>query len=240
MTRRWLVLRLQAPLMALGDVTIDHVAPTRDFPSTSMLTGLVANALGWHWSERNAHQALQDRLIFGARRDREGTTLSDIQNAKLNKTDRGWTTHGNPEGRKGATFDAPHRRQREYFADAALRVVLSLQPEHNRPTLDEVAAAFDKPARPLFLGRKSCLIAAPILEESPARWVDAPTAYSALSAIPGETPTLRAQWPVGHGPKIGESVDCIRDVADMRNWLTGLHGGSRRVIEGWVKPVTAK
>ena len=52
MTRRWLVLCFRAPLMALGDITIDQVGPTRDFPSASMLTGLLANALGWHWSER--------------------------------------------------------------------------------------------------------------------------------------------------------------------------------------------
>ena len=240
MTRRWLVLRFQAPLMALGDVTIDQVGPTRDFPSASMLTGLIANALGWHWSERNTHQALQDRLVFAARRDREGSTLLDIQNAQLNKTDRGWTTHGRPEERKGASYDAPHRRQREYCADSSLRIVLSLQPETDWPTLDEVAGALDKPARPLFLGRKSCLIAAPILEEPPARWVDAPTAYTALSAIPGDTRPLRAQWPAGHGPETGEGVDCVRDVADMRNWLTGLHGGSRRVIEGRVVPATSE
>ncbi len=234
---RWLVLRFQAPLMALGGVAIDQVGPTRDFPSTSMLTGLIASALGWHWSDRSNHQLLQERLVFAARRDREGATLEDIQNARLKKTDRGWTTHGKPEERKGASFNAPHRRQREYYADSALRIVVALEPEHDTPTLDEIAAALDRPARPLFLGRKSCLISVPILDPPPTRWVDAPTAHSALLAVPaGECGAIRAQWPEGQGPETGGSVDCIRDIADMRNWLTGLHGGSRRVIEGWVKP----
>lgn len=71
MIHRWLVVRLEAPLMAFGGVAVDQVGPTRDFPSASMLTGLFANALGLHWSDRTAHQALQDRLIFGARRERE-------------------------------------------------------------------------------------------------------------------------------------------------------------------------
>ena len=71
MSQRWLVIRLQAPLMAFGGVAVDQVGPTRDFPATSMLTGLFANALGLHWSDRMAHQALQDRLIFAARRERE-------------------------------------------------------------------------------------------------------------------------------------------------------------------------
>lgn len=68
--RRWLVLRLEAPLLAFGGVTIDHVGITRDFPAQSMLTGLLANALGWERTEWEKHQALQDRLVFAARRDR--------------------------------------------------------------------------------------------------------------------------------------------------------------------------
>ena len=46
-TRRWLVLQLEAPLVAFGGVTIDHIGVIRDFPALSMLTGLFANALGW-------------------------------------------------------------------------------------------------------------------------------------------------------------------------------------------------
>jgi CRISPR system Cascade subunit CasD len=70
--RRWLILRLQAPLLAFGGVAIDHVGVTRDYPALSMLTGLLANALGWERTEWKRHQVLQDRLIFAARRDRRG------------------------------------------------------------------------------------------------------------------------------------------------------------------------
>ena len=66
MSHQWLHLRLAAPLMAFGSVAIDHVGPTREFPSASALTGLLANALGLRREERARHQALQDRLIFGA------------------------------------------------------------------------------------------------------------------------------------------------------------------------------
>ena len=112
MSQRWLVIRLQAPLMAFGGVAVDQVGPTRDFPAASMLTGLFANALGLHWSDRMAHQALQDRLIFAARREREAqasAVLTDMQNAQLSKADKGWTTFGVPSGRDGASYGAPHR-----------------------------------------------------------------------------------------------------------------------------------
>ncbi len=240
MTYRWLVLRFDAPLMAFGSVAIDQVGPVRDFPAASMLTGLIGNALGWHWSDGAAHQAVQDRLIFAARRERESALLTDIQNAQLAKTDKGWTTRGVPEGRGGASYGAPHRRQRDYHADLSVRVVLRLDPAEEAPTLDALAGAFDRPARPLFLGRKPCLPAAPLLAKGPARWVTGGTAYEALRATPGQGGKCRALWPAGQGPQTGEGVDRIADLADLRNWRTGLHGGSRRVVEGRIAPATAE
>lgn len=250
MSRRWLVLRLEGPLMSFGGVAVDHVGPVRDFPAASMLTGLIGNALDWHWSDRIVHQAFQDRLVFAARHDRDGRRLTDMQNARLAKTDRGWTTHGAPEGRGGGdkTYHAPHRRQREYHADLSVRIVLRLEPADEPPTLDAVAAALDRPARPLFLGRKSCLPSAPLLAGKPsARWVAGQTACDALRAVPGERERepLRSWWPVGEGPdEVGGdadriAVDRIVDVADLRNWRTGLHAGARQVVEGRVTPVNA-
>ena len=238
MTHRWLVLQFDAPLMAFGGVVIDQVGPVRDFPATSMLTGLIGNALGWHWSDSTVHQSIQDRLIFAARRERESVLLTDTQNAQLEKTDKGWTTRGVPEGRDGASYDAPHRRLRDYHADLSLRVVLRLDPAGETPTLDELADAFDRPARPLFLGRKPCLPSAPLLAKEPARWAIGDTAHEALGAVSGKGESLRALWPVGQGPEAGNGVDRITDLADLRNWRTGLHGGSRRVVEGRVTPAT--
>ena len=235
MTVRWLVVRFEAPLIAFGGIAVDQIGPVRDFPSASMLRGLIGNALGWHWSDGRAHQAVQDRMIFAARRDREGTLLTDTQNAMLNKDDKGWTTHGVPEGRDGASYGAPHRRQRDYHADVSMRIVLRLSPEEETPTVDDLAEAFDNPARPLFLGRKPCLPSAPLLSPGAGRWVTAATAHEALCSIPGAEQAvepLRALWPVGEGPEAGEMVDRIYDLADLRNWRTGLHGGSRRVVEG--------
>ncbi len=228
--------------MAFGGVAIDQVGPIRDFPAASMLTGLIGNALGWHWSNSNRHQALQDRLIFAARHEREGALLTDVQNAQLKKSDKGWTTSGEPEGRAGdgKTYRAPHRRRRDYHADLSTTIVLRLEPADETPTLDDLADAFERPARPLFLGRKPCLPAKYLIEGEPARWVCASTAHRALQAVPGEpNKKLRASWPTGQGPELGDGVDRIADLADLRNWRSGLHAGSRRVVEGWITPGTA-
>lgn len=242
MTRRWLVLRFDAPLMAFGGVAIDHVGPVRDFPAASMLTGLAANALGWSWSDGAAHRGFQARLVFAARRETEGALLTDTQNARLEKTDKGWTARGAPEGRTGSSYDAPHRRLRDYRADCSVRLVMRMDPAGASPTLDDLSEAFDKPARPLFLGRKPCLPSAPLLANGAGRWVVAENAYRALRAVPGTrtgTGRLRALWPVGEGPESGADVDRVMDLTDSRNWPTGLHGGSRRVVEGRISPVGA-
>ncbi len=234
---RWLVLRLEGPLLAFGGVAIDQVGVTRDFPAASMLTGLLANALGWQRTEWQAHQSLQDRLIFAARRDRESDTgvMTDTQNAQLEKSDRGWTTYGSSEGRAGASYMAPHRRQRDYHADACVTVVLRLDPAEDMPDLDAIAAALDRPARPLFIGRKPCLPSRPFS----AGTVHAPSAYEALHSVPAvvDAPPgpLRALWPQTEGPTEGRQVHRIVALPDLRNWKTGLHGGTRLVVEGTVK-----
>lgn len=221
---RWLVLHLAAPLMSFGGVAVDQVGPTRRFPAASALTGLIGNALGLDWSDRDAHQSLQDRLVFASALIREGSLLTDSQNAQLAKADRGWTTRGSPEGRDGASYDAPHRRRRDYLADAELRVVLRLT--EGVPDLDTLARAMERPARPLFIGRKPCLPSRPIH----GGFVTAPTAHAALQASGASG--CAAEWPEGEGPAAGQGAIRATDLPDRRNWRTGLHGGSRAICQG--------
>ncbi|CAO3382450.1 type I-E CRISPR-associated protein Cas5/CasD [Azospirillum argentinense] len=242
---RWLVLRLEAPLLAFGGVTIDAVGVTRDFPAASMLTGLFANALGWARTEAAAHQALQDRLVFGARRDRSSPLgpLTDSQNARLEPRERGWTSWGRPEERGGGSLGI-HRRQRDYHADACVQLVVRLEPAggaaEGGPDLDALAAALERPARPLFIGRKPCLPAHPIWSRGAAGAVTAPTVHAALALLPpaadADAPPWHALWPAGEGPETGPDVDRVTALPDRRNWRTGLHGGTRMVVEGRVRP----
>lgn len=244
--RRWLVLRLEAPLLSFGAVAIDNYGVTWDFPALSMLTGLFANALGYERIEREAHQALQDRIVFASRREDEPYhgVLTDVQNVQMQKSDKGWTTRGAPEGRDGGSYGGPHRRFRDYHPDALVAVVLTVRPppaevlpgNRQHPSLGDLAAALDRPERPLFIGRKPCLPTWPVN----AGLIEAETAHAALLKLPQLAPRksgdLRAQWPAGEGPDHGPGVDKGIAIHDRRNWLSGLHGGTRRVIEGRVMP----
>ena len=81
MMAKHLILNLEAPLMSFGGETVDNLGVIRPYPAVSMLTGLLANALGWRRIERQRHQDLQDRLVFAARIDREshgGLSMQDF------------------------------------------------------------------------------------------------------------------------------------------------------------------
>ena len=237
---RYLIVSLEAPLMAFGGETIDNYGVIRWFPSASMLTGLLANALGWRRIERDRHQRLQDRLVFAARIDREpatGARLTDFQTAQLSGKDQGWTTRGVPEGRAGgaATYDAPHLRYRDYFADMQVSIALRLESADETPTLDELAEALQEPARPLFIGRKPCLPSGSLF----GGFSQGDTALAALLATPLATDippavTIRVLWPDMEGEaEITPSRSYM--LTDQRNWTSGLHGGGRLVCEGAIE-----
>ena len=233
-----LILNLEAPLMSFGGETIDNLGVIRPFPAVSMLTGLLANALGWRRVDRQRHQDLQDRLVFAARIDREphgGMRMTDFQNAAINNTEQGWTTRGRPEGRGGGTYQN-HLRYRDYHADMRVTVALRLEPPDGDPTLDTLAEALLEPARPLFIGRKPCLPSAPLF----GCFSDGETSLEALLSVPltEESSThqaIRVQWPEG---EVGADVvkrSQAQMITDERNWVSGLHGGGRPIRQAAIE-----
>lgn len=236
---RHLLLRLEAPLIAFGGEIIDNFGVIRDFPALSMITGLFANALGWRREDCELHDRLQNRLVVGARLNTPIQRLTDFQTAQLGKDDKGWTTWGVPEERRGGadSYKSPHLRYRDYHASLNVLVALRLQPSDDAPTLDDLAVALDHPARPLFIGRKPCLPSQRIF----AGWQEADNVLHALQIahLPqtDDTQSLRMQWPDGEGNLAG---DRLIDLCDERNWTSGVHGGWRPVREGSFTPQGAQ
>ena len=254
---RHLILNLEAPLMSFGGETIDNYGVVRPFPAASMLTGMFANALGWRRVDREAHEGLQKRLVFASRIDREpagGYTMTDYQTVQMGNTVDlfpsgsswviGWTTRGAPEARAGAlgSRNSPpftHQRWRDYYADMRVTVALRLAPAEGEPTLEELADALDEPKRPLFIGRKPCLPSARLC----GGFVEAPDALAALLATPLAEGAdggrdVRMQWPAREVAEPPDDVAVRREMmlTDERNWVSGLHGGGRRVVEGTAPP----
>ncbi|MGA7801459.1 MAG: type I-E CRISPR-associated protein Cas5/CasD [Gammaproteobacteria bacterium] len=240
---RHLLLRLEAPLLAFGGETIDNFGVIRDFPALSMLTGLLANALGWRREEDERHNQLQQRLVMGARIERMGERVTDYQTALLYEKDQCWTSRGLPEGRASSpSYSAqPNgrkaltwQRYRDYHADPAVLVALRLEPSEGSPTLHDLAEALDRPARPLFIGRKPCLPTGRIF----FGWADGDNLLQVLQTAPAitsdEDPTWLLQWTDGEGEL--SPNDRLFDLCDERNWTSGVHGGWRPVRQGAFTP----
>ena len=238
-----LVLRLDAPLLSFGAPIVDHHGFTDRFPGTAMLTGLLGNALGWRHGDAYRLESLQARLRFAARWDVPPLPLVDYQTVDLGQPKMrqpGWTTRGEPEHRAGgesARFGT-HQRWRHHWMDGLMTVVLSLH-GNGEPGLGGVEAALRRPARPLFLGRKACLPARPLLDpETPVR--EGPSLHAILASVPrwdrhgrplpGGEP-MEACWPAEDGHPPGART--VR-VHDLREWATQLPAGSRERREGLV------
>lgn len=243
-----LALRLDAPLMSFGSVRVDQHNRTDSLPYRAMLTGLLANALGFLREDVRGHERLQARLRYAARRDRRGTLLVDYQTVDFSPTgpmasDRGWTSRGRLEERKGGdASEGTHIRYRHYLADAVITVALTLEPSDEAPLLRTVSEALRWPERPLFIGRKCCVPSGPIwLAEAQAS-----SLRDALETLPRVGPcrrgekaradsgSLLAVWPRTDDDDPANTMALPR--VEDRDWENSVHTGRRFYTEGLVDP----
>lgn len=218
-------------MQSWGQAAIDPSRPSDAFPRKSALAGLLANALGWWHEDAERITTLQDDLVYAVRQERAPTSLWDYQTADLSKQ-RGWGRWG-PTEPGGAFAHGTHVLRKEYLADACFLVALGLESDHAGVTLDMVERALAKPARPLFLGRKSCPPAGRILigRRSGASALDVLLDYPSDH---GEGVALRF-W--SEEAEAGSWADgSSREVWDRRDYPTGRFDRSRRISSVWLQP----
>ena len=127
-----LLLLLAGPLLAWGDSSRFSRRDTRMVPTKSGVLGLLAAAQGLRRTD-----PLEDlvHLRFGVRSDQPGSLQRDFQTAI--------------DWRTGKSMPLSYRY---YLADA--RFVAGV--EGPRPVVEGLAAVLQRPAFPLYLGRRSC------------------------------------------------------------------------------------
>lgn len=245
-----LLLRFDAPLMSFGGVMVDQHGPTERFPGLSLLAGLFGNALGLRHGDAAALEALQGRIEYAARWDRPPETLLDYHTVDLGQDKMlgyadpkkkaehgGWTTRGVPEhraGGEGAKYGT-HIRYRHYWANGIMTLAVALT-DSQTPTVAGLAVAMGTPARPLFLGRKTCLPAAPLL----LGCTQAPNVLTALCRVPracrpgvsNDSSKMEASWPA-HLDGVAASRELV--TYDLRDWRNQIHAGQNRRREGLIK-----
>ncbi len=236
-----LLLRLDAPLMSFGAPIVDNLGFCQEFPSLSLVTGLLGNALGYTHQQFDLLSRLQTRIRYAVRRDRLGRQIMDYQTVDLGQdhlNGTGWTTRGVVEERgKGEATSGTHIRYRHYRADSVYSLAVSLEPADEEPSVDTLERALMRPARPLFIGRKPCLPSSPLFLGRRT----GESLYEALKEMPRlaqeradpQMGPIPAWWPVSEAGE-GESMEIV--VTDERDWRNQIHVGRRRMRRGSVCP----
>ena len=235
-----LILTLDAPLMSFGGPIVDNFNIIHEYPTQSMMTGLIANALGYTHAQADRLDKLQRRLSYGARQDKPGRLLRDYHTVDLGqpamRDELAWTTRHRLDPRAGGNSDGTHIRYRDYWADALYIVALTLHQDDDAaaPSLDDLALAFQRPARPLYLGRKTCLPASPLYSHR----TRACSLYEALCQTPlhprASAPRVKAWW-----PDRSEHAQTSAWIIDQRDWRTQLHQGQRLLHHNLIQPQPA-
>lgn len=159
---QYLVFRLYGPMASWGEIAVGEARHTASYPSKSAVSGLLAAALGI----RREQDALLSQMVTGYKQAvklvSSGRLLKDYHTAQAPdsvgkfryRTRRDEIIHG--EERLGTVLSS-----REYRTDAL--ALIALQPTPNAKwALDEIRQALLKPKFHLYLGRKSCPLAAPL------------------------------------------------------------------------------
>lgn len=157
-----LVFRLYGPLAAWGEIAVGESRHSAVYPSKSALLGLLAAALGIRRNEEERQVALVNGYQFAVKVLRSGSLLRDYHTTQVPdsvgkvvyRTRREELLRG--KARLGTILSS-----REYRCDAM--ALVAVRANDGAPfDLDTIREKLRKPEFHLYLGRKSCPLAAPL------------------------------------------------------------------------------
>ena len=158
----YLLFRLYGPMASWGEIAVGEMRHSEIKPSKSALLGLLAAALGITRDQDKQQQALANGYRFGIKMLSTGQVMRDYHTAQAPdsvgkfcyRTRRDELVIG--RARLGTVLS-----NREYRTDSHALVAISAQ-THAPWSLPELAEALTQPRFHLYLGRKSCPLAAPL------------------------------------------------------------------------------
>lgn len=159
---QYLVFRLYGPMASWGEMAVGEARHSATYPGKSAVAGLLGAALGIRREQHDLLQQLVSDYKQAVKLVSSGRLLKDYHTAQAPdsvgkfryRTRRDEVIHGHD--RLGTILSS-----REYRTDA--QALVALQPVANAKwTLHEIKQALLTPKFHLYLGRKSCPLAAPL------------------------------------------------------------------------------
>ncbi|MCP1312787.1 MULTISPECIES: type I-E CRISPR-associated protein Cas5/CasD [unclassified Halomonas] len=158
-----LVFRLYAPMASWGEAAVGETRPTATYPGRSAILGLIGAALGIRRDDDEGQRQLREGLQVAVKQRSPGLLMRDYHTVQV------------PPSQSKVT----HRSRREELSvpKASLNTILSSRDYRCDGlwsvavrvtakacwTLAELKSALEKPRFPLYLGRKACPLAAPLV-----------------------------------------------------------------------------
>ena len=203
----YLVFTLYGPLQAWGTIAVGEVRPVASHPTRSGVLGLLAAALGIRRDEEERLAALHESCGFAVRVDAPGERILDYHTVQMPRARKNRVFYSRRD-ELGPMLDPDEDlntilSSREYLADACFTACVWFDNE-GEFSLEDIAEHLNQPDYTLYLGRKSCPVAAPL----------SPSVVSAESV-----------------PEALGAYDCAcRNTFDTRTFLKGLQFADRPFI----------
>ncbi len=158
----YLLFHLYGPMASWGEIAVGETRHTASYPSKSAIIGLMAAALGIKRNDTEKQQQMQQGYVFAVEVYSQGTLLRDYHTAQVPDSVGKFTYRTRRDElvlgkvRLGTILSS-----REYRSDAMALVAIKALP--NAPyDLQTIKNHLEKPRFHLYLGRKSCPLAAPL------------------------------------------------------------------------------
>lgn len=159
----YLLLRLYGPLASWGEIAVGEVRHSAVHPSRSALLGLLGAALGVERDDEAGQLALAQGYRFGIKLECIGTPLRDYHTVQIGVPPRKVQFRSRRQELAADKVDTI-LSSREYRCDSLALVAVEALP--GAPVdLETLTQALRQPHFPLYLGRKSCPLALPLLPQ---------------------------------------------------------------------------
>ncbi|MBZ5488459.1 type I-E CRISPR-associated protein Cas5/CasD [Halomonas aquamarina] len=158
-----LVFRLYAPMASWGEAAVGETRPTATYPGRSAIVGLIGAALGIRRDDDVGQRHLRESLQIAVKQRSPGLLLRDYHTVQAPPS-QSKVTHRTRREELSVPKDALNTilSSRDYRCDGLWSVAVRLA-THAAWSLDDLKAALEKPRFALYLGRKACPLAAPLL-----------------------------------------------------------------------------
>jgi CRISPR system Cascade subunit CasD len=162
MEQEYLVFRLYGPLASWGEIAVGESRHSALYPTKSAVSGLLAAALGIRRDNDALLKEIAEQCQIGIKVISTGTFLSDYHTTQVPKAESKVTYHTRREELvRGREKLGTILSSREYRVDALYLVAVRISDQYPC-SAEDLQNALLFPKFHLYLGRKSCPLAAPL------------------------------------------------------------------------------